>query len=182
MPIQSGASSNGIREALSFLRQERRFLREELQHRGFLSRLLSPTPAEESALDRELEVRQHRIIRESAAQNQLGLYRNASLTLGCLQISRNDFDSALEYLMDVVFLDMNGATNSLPGHKSFDRQLADLLPFVSAIIRDVAATAGVDISSLEMSFKGRWDRFSSFGKPPYTPDSAWRKLKKQIAT
>ena len=172
--------SKGIGEAIGFLRQERRFLRDELQERGFLSRLLSPVPTTEPELDRELEARQRRIIHDSARQNELGLYRNASLTLACIQISRSNFDSALQHLMDVAFLDMNGATNSASGHKSFDRQLADLLPFVSAIIRDTAATAGLDVSSFEEPFKARWGRFSSFGKPPYAPDNTWRKLKKAI--
>jgi hypothetical protein len=169
---------NGIREATSFLRQERRFLRDELQQRGFVSRLFSSTPTTDEALDRELEAKQKKIIRDSARQNELGLYRNASLTLACIQITRSNFDSALQHLLDVAFLDMNGATNSAPGHKSFDRHLADLLPFVSAIIRDTAAAAGLDVSSLKEQFKARWGRFSSFGKPPYAADTTWRKLKK----
>jgi hypothetical protein len=77
---------------------------------------------------------------------------------------------------------MNGASNSIPGEKSFDRQLADLLPFISSIIRDAAMAAGLDANSLEQPFKSRWERFSSFGKPPYTSETAWRKLSKAIST
>jgi hypothetical protein len=174
------ASLDGIREAINFLRQERRFLRQELQQRGSLSRLFSPTPADDSGLDHELEAKQGSILKASADRNELGLYRNASLTLACIEISRSHFDSALNHLMDVAFLDMNGATNSLPGHKSYDRKLADLLPFVSAIIRGVTAATSIEVGTLEQLFKARWERFSAFGKPPYGPDPTWRKLKRAI--
>ena len=79
--MTTDTTSNGMREAMSFLRQERRFFREALQRRGFLSRLFSAAPADDVSLDGELEVKQQRIINESAQRNELGLYRNASLTL-----------------------------------------------------------------------------------------------------
>lgn len=174
----SDTPSRGIREATSFLRQERRFLCDELQQREFLSRLFSTAPTTDEELDGELESKQQRIFRDSALQNELGLYRNASLTLACIQIERSNFDSALQYLLDVAFFDMNGAANSAPEHKSFDRQLADLLPFVTSIIRDTAELAGIEVSSLEGAFKSRWESFSSFGRPPYAANTTWMKLKK----
>jgi hypothetical protein len=180
--MSSNLPPKGIREAVNFLRQQRRFLRNELEKRSFFSRLLSPVPSSESELDRRLETKQNHILAESGRSNNLGLYRNASLTLACIEILRGSFNSALQYLMDVAFLDMNGATNSLPGYRSFDRQFADLLPFVSDLIRDTTAAARIGTGSLEELFKARWARFSSFGKPPYAADPTWRRLKKAIDT
>jgi hypothetical protein len=36
--------------------------------------------------------------------------------------------------------------------------------------------------SIESAFEARWEHFASFGKPPPSPDSTWRKLSKAIGT
>jgi hypothetical protein len=161
----SAARRFDINDAINHLRQERRFFRKQQEQ----------NVAANCTIDERLEEKQHRIMRESLLRNELGLYRNASLLMACLCIARSRYDAALERLLDVAFFDINGATNSLPNHKSFDEGLASLLPFVCDIITDVLATVGAAARSLEEPFKARWSSFARFG-PPTAADVAWKKV------
>jgi hypothetical protein len=164
-PSQTG---DGLEAAVQLLKQERRFFRE--QHPTLA------TASDTVVLDTQLEQHQRRTLSESTRRNELGLYRNASLVLGCLAIARDDYDSTLDYILDVAFLDIAGATNSLPGHRSFDAPLSLLVPFVSGILRDLCGTLELQPQETESFFRQRWERFSAFGTPPVSQDSAWRTL------
>jgi hypothetical protein len=133
---QSLTPLDGIQSALQHLKQERRFFR--LQYPK------SATTTDTVVLDRQLEQHQHQILCESAQRNELGLYRNASLVLGCLCIAREQYDAALDHMLDVAFLDITGVSNALPGYKSFDNRLSLAVPFVSGIIRDMVRTLSRD--------------------------------------
>ena len=162
----------GIKNALQTLRQERRFF--AMQHPNLA------TATDTTGVDREFEEHEHRVLRESLERNELGLYRNASLVLACLSISRSQYDSALEHMLDVAFLDLMGATNSLPGHRSFDGRLAMLIPFVVGIVQDLLRSLKIDAASIEQRFKLRWERFSPFGCPPFESGASWRKFDSAI--
>ncbi|MFN2541373.1 MAG: hypothetical protein ABR514_04275 [Chthoniobacterales bacterium] len=164
----SSQNGDSLEAAIQLLKQERRFFR---QQQPTLA-----TATDTDTLDRHLEQYQQEILRQSTRHNELGLYRNASLVLGCLAIARDDYDAALDHLLDVAFLDIVGATNSLPGHRSFDASLSLLVPFVSGILRDICRTLDLHPDETESFFRARWGRFSSFGTPPVEPDSAWRTL------
>jgi hypothetical protein len=168
-PSQIG---DGLEAAVQLVKQERRFFRE---HHPALA-----TASDTVALDTQLEQHQRRILSESTQRNELGLYRNASLVLGCLAITRDDYDSALDCILDVAFLDIAGATNSVPGNRSFEAPLSLLVPFVSGILRYLCSTLELEPQETESFFRQRWDRFSAFGAPPVSRDSAWRTLQAAI--
>jgi hypothetical protein len=165
---------DGLEAAFQHLKQERRFFRHQYAPLA--------TDIDTDTLDTQLEQHQQQILRESTQRNELGLYRNASLVLGCLAIARDDYDSALDHVLDVAFLDIVGATNSLPRHRSFNARLSLEVPFVSRILRDLCSMLELQVHETKSLFTARWDRFASFGAPPVSQDDAWRTLRAAIRT
>jgi len=169
-----------LKEARALFKQERRFYLGRLAERGFLVRLLRPSPTSEEEINEGLWREQKGIQEKALRSKNLGLYRNASLIMASMLIIQERFSETFPCMLDVVFLDMNGANNSLPGYKSYDRRCADLLPLIALLFRGCITRAGVPPDEVEVAFKKQWHRFESFGAPPYLPDMLWKKLKKEI--
>jgi hypothetical protein len=158
----------GLANAIQFLKQERRFSSKE-----------SPQPIS-SDLDAALAAKQLRIMDQSLISNELGLYRNAALTLACIEIAHDNLNSAVSRLADVLYLDVNGATNSLPGCKSFDERLSMVIPFVTSIARYVLAVGDYDVSDIKGSYMTSSQRFARFGEPPFSFADSWRKVRQTL--
>ena len=174
------STDDAFREANRFLTDERRTFADSQQRTGLLKLLLGQRTLSQPDLNKKFRSALHLALRTHAQRNELGLYRNDSLTLACLAIEGADFGTAVGHLLDVVFLDLNGATNALPGYKSFDRQTGGLVDFVISLLVSVLSTASIPTSTVESEFKKRWQTFSGFSKPPYDPERGWNKLAKRV--
>jgi hypothetical protein len=151
----------------------RQFYRQELRFHKKRHQLPDESP-------QELVDETYASLTVHAAARALGLYRNACLTLACCCFIHEDFRSAYEYLLDVMFLDINGASNSHLPEFQFNRGTAEINDFVASILRGVVVQLDLRLPQVEPSFIDRWQRFSAFPNPPTKPEAAWKKLSRRI--
>ena len=124
---------------------------------------------------------QEKLRQQYAQANQLGLYRNVELTLACILIVRERYAEAAGYLLEVIFLDVNGATNT-PSIGLFDHDLGDIIPYVASLLAGCIEETSMPLESVEAAFKSQWERFSALGKPPFSANATWKKLKTAISS
>ncbi len=106
-------------------------------------------------------------------QNEPGLYRNACLGLAGYCIAKGDWKTAYQYLLDVLFLDVCGSCNSLPGYQSFNSQLSLVIPFVVWLLECTADALQLDTPAIKRDFAARWSRFPMLTKPQIDFRDAW---------
>jgi hypothetical protein len=109
-------------------------------------------------------------------KNESGLHRNACLGLAGYCIARDDWSTAYHYLLDVLFLDVCGSCNSLPGYQSFNSELSLVIPLVVWLLEGTADSLGLDRPTMKTDFAARWTRFPMLTKPKIQFRDAWKRI------
>ncbi|MEK9139091.1 MAG: hypothetical protein AAB393_18380, partial [Bacteroidota bacterium] len=123
------------------------------------------------------------------AQNMnWGLYRNTRYKLACLQARTNRLELALRHLIEVSYLDANGAQNLGRAHDPefvkefplFDPKHGTQAPGILTEIADTSKSLGLSEKELEQAFlKVARPMFSSL-KLPKSPEDAWAEIANEI--
>lgn len=110
-----------------------------------------------------------------ANENQMGLYRDTRLDMSQFLLKEGKLRDALNHLLEVNYLDLNGATNA--GTKRWDRSDVFLAPQVVEWTAEVARHLGLSMADIEETFLQTARRHQVALKAPVAPERAWSKLR-----
>ncbi len=125
----------------------------------------------------------------SAAKMDWGVYRNVRFWMAEFIFAERRITGALNYLYEVVYLDLNGPNNCggirefphlLREFPPFDPRSGDLAPAVVGRIGEIADSMGRPYLELESDFMAVAMRIGVSLRLPVPPAEAWQKLKTEL--
>lgn len=120
---------------------------------------------------------------EHVKKRQWGLYRNNQLDKVTILSKEGKHLQALESLLFICYLDINGANNVCLGfkdNKDFDPSTAFLAPGIIHMIDEEANQISYDDEKIKMLFYKVAEKYTPI-KVPISPEKAWKKLKISIS-
>ena len=169
------------REAERLWDQEKRFFLQGPGKRSFLARMLKKEEMEPKS-----DARFTRYLRRSMKSNlgrfEMGLYRNNSMTLGAYSLANDELQSGLQYFLDVVYLDFQGASNCLSKEHAFDRKTGNVTPSMIDFSQYAVAKSGITWRQLKKHLKKRERFYRKYGNPPFPLDKFIAKIERKIKT
>ncbi len=127
---------------------------------------------------------------EHARRNDWGLYRNARFSMAKILKQEGKCDQYIRFMLEICYLDLNGPNNCggiddpilRRQYPPFDPKDGMLAPGIVAPLSNMADDLGIDINELHKMFVEVATEVQGSLNLTMSPEKAWRKLKKEIAT
>ena len=114
---------------------------------------------------------------EYAAAGQWGLYRNVRLGMGRLLMSEKRTKGALELMMEVTILDLNGADNS---GRFLPKEFGFTAPGVLNYMTHMRDEEGLSSQEFKEMFLAKAGELKKNLRLPLSPTETWRRLEKDL--
>ncbi len=122
----------------------------------------------------------NRELLETGGDRMLGLYRNVRFRMGEQRRLDGSPRAALQFFLQVLYLDINGPTNIGVGSgPAFDQDQSFVAPGLVALVKSVAAELGLATCDLRTEFLKAASAEQGIGCP-VTPTEAWSRCEPHL--